>query len=280
MQDARWTIQVELRSLNSRHFKLSARISEPYNGLESELEHLIRGRVRRGVVQASLRIERPRRPDDYRLNLVALASYRDQLARFQGREAAALEVTSLLGLPGVVEELRTDAVSPAQDWPQIAAVVAEALDRLDAARSQEGSVMAEELMVMLGEVENRLSRVDQRRPLVVQAHHQRMLERIRATVQEQGITLEDRDLIREVAILADRLDVSEELLRLKAHLEQFREILREEVSAGRKLEFIVQEIGREVNTIGSKANDVEISREIVEIKATLEKIRELVQNVE
>jgi uncharacterized protein (TIGR00255 family) len=99
-------------------------------------------------------------------------------------------------------------------------------------------------------------------------------------VQDQGVTVEPKDLIREVAILADRSDISEEIVRLRAHLLQYHEVLREPESAGRKLEFVVQEIGREVNTVGSKANDVEISRNVVEIKGVLERIRELVQNVE
>ena len=94
------------------------------------------------------------------------------------------------------------------------------------------------------------------------------------------MTIEPKDLIREVAILADRSDISEEIVRLRAHLAQYQEILDDSESGGRKLEFVVQEMGREVNTIGSKANDVEISRNVVEIKGLLEKIRELIQNVE
>ena len=116
--------------------------------------------------------------------------------------------------------------------------------------------------------------------MVVQAYHRRLTERVQALVQDQGVTVEPEDLIREVAILADRCDISEEIVRLRAHLAQYAEIIDEPESAGRKLEFVVQEMGREINTIGSKANDVEISRAVVEVKALLEKIRELVQNVE
>ena len=99
-------------------------------------------------------------------------------------------------------------------------------------------------------------------------------------MQEQGVTVEPKDLVREVAILADRCDISEEIVRLRAHLAQFVATIDEPESSGRKLEFVSQEMGREINTIGSKASDVEISRAVVEVKALLEKIRELVQNVE
>ena len=116
--------------------------------------------------------------------------------------------------------------------------------------------------------------------MVVQVYHKRLTDRIQALVLEQGVTIEPGDLIREVAILADRCDISEEIVRLRAHLTQYVAIIEEPESSGRKLEFLLQEIGREINTIGSKANDIEISRAVVDVKALLEKIREMVQNVE
>ena len=125
-----------------------------------------------------------------------------------------------------------------------------------------------------------LPRIADRGPTVVQSYQKRLTERVQSLVRDQGVTIDAKDLIREVAILADRSDISEEIVRLRAHLAQYQEIIDESESAGRKLEFVVQEMGREVNTIGSKASDVEISRNVVEIKGLLEKIRELVQNVE
>ena len=122
--------------------------------------------------------------------------------------------------------------------------------------------------------------IAERGPLVVQNLQKRLSDRVQALVKDKGVTVEPKDLVREVAILADRCDISEEIVRLRAHLTQYRAIIDEPESSGRKLEFVVQEMGREINTIGSKASDVEISRSVVEVKALLEKIRELVQNVE
>jgi len=279
-QDQRWTILVEMRTVNNRHFKLSAKISETHAMMEPALEQLVREKVRRGTVQLSLRIDRPRRPEDYRVNVVALTSYRDQLQGLRGSDLGPVDVAQLLVLPGVVEESRSADQSPDQDWPEIATVVSEALSRLDAARAQEGRAMAAELTALVRGIHAQLSLIAERGPQVVQNIQKRMSERVQALLHDNGVMIEPNDLAREIAILADRGDISEEIVRLRAHLAQFDEIIAERESSGRKLEFVAQEMGREINTIGSKASDVQISRAVVEVKALLEKIRELVQNVE
>jgi uncharacterized protein (TIGR00255 family) len=280
LQNPRWTIVVELRSVNNRHFKLSAKISDSHAMVEPALEQLVREKVRRGTVQVNLRIERPRRPEDYRLNLTALASYRDQLKSLRGFDERTLDISGLLALPGVVEDDMPKAAIPLDDWPEIARVVTEALAKLESSRAQEGQAMADELRASGRTILDHLNVIAERAPLVVQNLQARLCERIQSLVKDAGVTLEPGDVARETAILADRCDISEEIVRLRAHLSQYQEIIDEPQSAGRKLEFVAQEIGREINTIGSKANDVRISRLVVEVKAFLEKIRELVQNVE
>jgi uncharacterized protein (TIGR00255 family) len=278
VQDERWTVVVEVRAVNNRHFKLNARISEPFNTFENELERLVRESVRRGTVNLQVRVVRPKRAEDYRINIVALESYRDQLERLQpGRP---IDLGSLLGLPGVVEDRVQLAEVPDQEWPALAGVVANALEKFQASRAEEGRAMAEELLALSRSASMHLSRIADRGPEVVASYQKRLAERVGSLLQEQGVTVEPRDLIREVAIFAERADVAEEVVRLRAHLSQFAEVIDEPESAGRKLEFVVQEMGRETNTIGSKANDIEISRAVVEIKGLLEKIRELIQNVE
>jgi uncharacterized protein (TIGR00255 family) len=280
LQDERLAVTVEVRSVNNRHLKLMARIGEPYGALEPELERMVREVVRRGTVQLTLRVERPRRPEDYRLNLVALASYRDQLRAAQGDPSRPVELAALLALPGVVEGRNASAEDPHEDWPTLQPVVAEALARFQASRAEEGRAMAAELLALGEAMAGHLERVAARGPEVVAGYRDRLIERVQALVQDRGVAIEPKDLIREVAILAERADVAEEITRLRAHLAQYAATIRSPESAGRKLEFVVQEMGRETNTIGSKANDVEISREVVEIKGLLEKVRELIQNVE
>lgn len=279
LQEERWSVAVEVRTVNNRHLKLAAKISDPYGALEPELERLIRETIRRGTVQLVLRVERPRRAEDYRLNTVALASYREQLSALQGG-SSPVDPAALLVLPGVVEERKPATDDPHEDWPALSAVVSEALGKLQAARAEEGRAMADELLVLGKGVATQLSKIADRGPEVVASYQKRLTERVQTLVAGQGVTIEPKDLIREVAILAERADISEEIVRLRAHLSQYIDVIHEPESAGRKLEFVVQEMGRETNTIGSKANDVEISRGVVEIKGLLEKIRELIQNVE
>lgn len=140
--------------------------------------------------------------------------------------------------------------------------------------------MAEELLSLARSIRESLAQVESRGPEVVSSYQSRLIDRIQGLIQDRGVTLEPKDVIREVAIFAERSDIAEEVVRLKAHLTQFVALLEEPESPGRKLEFVVQEMGREVNTTGSKANDVVISRGVIEMKGQLEKIRELIQNVE
>ncbi|SIO64961.1 TIGR00255 family protein [Singulisphaera sp. GP187] len=280
LQEERWTVSVEIRTVNNRHLKLSAKISDPYGALEPDLERLVRETIRRGTVQVVLRIDRPRRVEDYRLNVVALTSYRDQLDALQGNSSVSTPLSALLVLPGVVEERKPSTDDPHQDWPALSGVISQALVKLQLARAEEGKAMANELLVLGKAVATHLDQIVTRGPEVVAAYQKRLIERVQSLVEGQGVTIEPKDLIREVAILSERADIAEEIVRLRAHLAQYIDVIHEPESAGRKLEFVVQEMGRETNTIGSKANDVEISRCVVEIKGLLEKIRELIQNVE
>jgi uncharacterized protein (TIGR00255 family) len=279
-QDPRWTILVEVRTVNNRHFKVTSRISETHAMMEPALEQLIREKVRRGTVQVNLRIDRPRRSDDYRVNVVTLVSYRDQIQSLRGFDHGSIDLAQLLALPGVVEESRAEDQVPDPDWPEVATVVSAALARLDDVRAQEGRAMAAELISLCRAIDLQLSSIARRGPQIVESIQKRISERIQALLHDAGLTVSPNDLAREIAILADRSDISEEIVRLRAHLAQFEAVICGAESSGRKLEFVAQEMGREINTIGSKANDVEISRSVVEVKALLEKIRELVQNVE
>jgi uncharacterized protein (TIGR00255 family) len=277
-------VSVELRSVNNRYLKVSLRAFEPYNLLEPEVEKVVRRHVRRGTIQVHLRCQRRASAQDFQVNEVALRSYlaqlRPLLAEAGHPEAGPAVFAALLALPGVVPEPAVTSFSLEDDWPVVERVLEQALGRLQAMRQEEGRAMAAELLQMRDHIRHELNFIRLRVPAVTEAYRDRLLERVKALLAATGVELGANDLIREVAIFAERSDVAEEVVRLDSHLDQFQEVLEEPESAGRKLEFLTQEMGRETNTIGSKASDVEISRRVVEIKGTLEKVRELVQNVE
>jgi uncharacterized protein (TIGR00255 family) len=278
-------VAVEIRSVNNRYLKLTLRAPEPYNLLEAEFERVIRRFIRRGTILVQLRVDRPVAAQDFRINSTALQSYLDQVRAACATMKPPFDAERLLGqvlaLPGVAPEAGASSAPVEDEWPAIERVVVEALERLQAFRQGEGERMARELLTYRDEIAGRLDSIRQQTPRTVAALRDRLLERVRSLLTDAGVNVTPADLIREVAIGAERSDVAEEVVRLGSHLEQFEQIVRTESEApGRKLEFVVQEMGRETNTIGSKANDVEVSKHVVEIKATLEKVRELIQNVE
>src|SRR5579871_1826856 len=277
-------LSIELRSVNNRYLKVSLRAGEPYNLLEAEFEKVIRRLVRRGTIQVHFRCQRQTSAQDFQINAVALQSYVRQIRELAGTLGLADQGQSLLAqalsLPGVVPEPAAGFLNVEEDWPTIERVLEQALERLQAMRREEGRAMAQELLQMRDHISVQLEQIRAHIPRVAVLYRDRLHERVRGLLNELDVQIDRSDLIKEVAIFAERSDIAEEVVRLASHLDQFQEIVNEPESAGRKLEFLTQEMFREANTIGSKASDVEISRRVVEIKGTLEKVRELIQNVE
>jgi uncharacterized protein (TIGR00255 family) len=280
-------LAIEVRSVNNRYLKLALRAPEPYNLLEAEFDKVVRRFVRRGTLQIHVHVDRPQEAQQFRLNTVALRGYVEQVTAAWGALDAAKRpsldslLSGVLTLPGVAPESGADASHLDDDWAVIERVLADSLERLQAMRREEGARMAQELLLYHGQVAHQLELIRGRMAEVVGGFRDRLLERVRSLLSETGVAVDPNDLIREVSIYAERSDIAEEVVRLASHLQQFEQTVRTESDGpGRKLEFLVQEMGRETNTIGSKASDVAISRHVVEIKATLEKVRELIQNVE
>jgi uncharacterized protein (TIGR00255 family) len=278
------SLSVELRALNNRYLKVSLRAPDPYHLLEAECEKLIRRNVKRGTIQVHLRCDRQSAAEDFRINTVALASYVRQVqevGKLLGLpEIGAALLPQVVMLPGVVPEAAGRTHQLRDDWPIIEKVLQQAIDQLQTMRKDEGNSMAKELLLLRDHIGKHLDVIRTLIPQVVTSFRDRLHERVKTLLSEHDVQIDRNDLIREVSIFAERSDIAEEVTRLATHLNHFQEIMNEDESPGRKLEFLTQEMGRETNTIGSKASDVGISKQVVEIKGTLEKIRELVQNVE
>lgn len=276
---------VEVRAVNNRYLKVTVRGTDPYPMLESELEKVVRRHVRRGTLLVHVRVERQAQATDLTLNTTALKAYLAQIQKACDEAGTPHLAVSLLAgvlaLPGVAPEGVHYGSPPDEEWPVVEQTLEAALKKLDVMRRDEGQAMANELLQQHRQIATDLDSIRQLLPGVMGDYRQRLLERVRQAVGDAGVGVQPDHLIREVALYADRTDVAEEVTRLASHLEQFAEVVRKGgEGAGRRLEFVIQEMGRETNTLGSKAGDVSISRHVVEMKATLEKIRELVQNVE
>lgn len=276
------TATVEVRSINSRYYKLNLRGGDAVMSLESRIDAVVRKQVRRGGVTVQLKIDREASVDDYRFNAAVLLHFRREVDRLSAEQGWAERATlsDLLRLPGVVSETSTHAGFDDEQWAVIQEALEEALEKLTEMRRKEGAAMARDLAENCRIIATELAAVEQRAPVVVEAYRQRITERIGKLMNDHGVSLQPGDLVREGAIFAEKTDISEEIVRLKSHLAQFDAFLNEEESSGRKLDFLTQEIFREANTIGSKANDLEIGRRVIEMKAAIERIREMVQNVE
>jgi uncharacterized protein (TIGR00255 family) len=280
-QSAGISVYVEVRTINNRHFKLGYRSSEGYASLEPDVENVVRQAMRRGTVQVNLRVDRQVAAENFRINAAVLENYRAQLIEIVGMtEGDRVGLDTLLTLPGVVDEQGRAVIEPREDWPVIEPVLQEALAAVNKMRLDEGKALLADLTSNAQLIEQQLAKVSERAPAVVESYQARLLQRVNKSLEELKVSLNGTDVAREVSLFVDRSDISEEIVRLRSHMQQFAEALTLEEGSGRKLEFIVQEMGREVNTIGSKANDAEISKHVIEIKSALERIREQIQNVE
>ncbi len=277
-----YAIGIEIRTVNSRYFKSNIRTTEGYGVLESLIDSVLRETVKRGTVNCNVRIRHLASAEDYRLNTRILNQYIDQLQSVAAKRNMdeIIRLESLAALPGVVEELSADALDAASLWPIVEPTLVAAIAQLTAMRTVEGEALAADLRDQCATVALCLDIIEKQAPAVGENYRKRIQDRVNEALASLNVSLEPGDLVREVALYTDRADISEEIVRLRSHLQQFAASLDLEESAGRKMEFICQEMGRETNTIGSKANDALISQQIVEIKTALERIREQIQNVQ
>ncbi|VTT98423.1 Uncharacterized protein OS=Blastopirellula marina DSM 3645 GN=DSM3645_04595 PE=4 SV=1: YicC_N: DUF1732 [Gemmataceae bacterium] len=283
-QTDRLAAEVEVRAVNNRHLKVTVRGTDPYPMFEAEVEKVVRKHVHRGTITIHVRVARQAGGVDLALNTAALAAYLRQV-RLACEEAGTPEyvgplLSGVLALPGVAPEGRSPGSPPPDEWPVVEQTLTAAFTNLNEMRREEGKAMAAELLALHGTITGELAAIRTLLPTVTSDYRTRLLERVRQAVGDSGVAIHPEHIVREVALFSDRTDVAEEVTRLSAHLDQFAELVRKGDEAGRKLEFLIQEIGRETNTLGSKAGDVAISRHVFEIKSALEKVRELALNVE
>ncbi len=275
---------LELRALNSKFFKVGMRLPEDLQGLEAELEAELRRRIHRGGVTLTVRCSDSSTAAAYSINQDALARYLKQIEsapRPKGVELV-IDAGALLSLPGVLQSPVDEEERLHKAREVLLDLMRKACDQLTAMRAREGEALLADLREHAALISEKLARIAARAPRVVEDYEKRLRARIDSMLQEINLKVEPADLIREIAVYADKTDIAEEVARLRGHLEQFGELIsdKEGRPIGRTLDFLAQEMLREANTIASKSSDAEISRDIVEVKGAIDRIKEQVQNAE
>lgn len=279
-----FVLTVEVKSVNNRFLKITGRVPEELSYLQTKIEDLIRMRLIRGSVYFSVVVEPCCRADLYEIDNGVLQKYlttlRESHEILDINDKQQPSLTDLLLLPGVVRA--EDKLKLGADELLDAACTAmdKALTQLVEMRRQEGAFLETEFRDRNETLRGLIQRVNSETPAVLHEYNEKLKERVNQLLANADVNVSSSDLIREVAVVAERSDITEELSRMESHLQQFVESLDSDQPVGRKLEFIVQELFRESNTIGAKALSAKLSRSVVEIKAEVDRFKEQVLNIE
>ncbi len=280
IEGRKWIIEV--KSLNHRYIEIITRLPNVLSSLEVDIKKRVGERIFRGRIELSIQADAESGSDNgvqYSLNLPLLKNYHSLLLKIREelglKDEVTLRTLSRFKEIFVPSETRFD---PAAVWGGLQKTIDEALDALIRMRQVEGEVLKKDFLARLETLKRYLDSAKLRTPRTVLEYKQRLQERIRELTE--GLEMDPVRLSQEVALLAEKSDITEEIVRFESHIGQMEKLLQSSEAVGRKLDFLLQEMGREVNTIGSKSNDVAIAREVIELKSELAKLREQAQNVE
>ncbi len=277
-----YEVSVEVKAVNNRFLRISTRIPDCASSLEADVERIVRESVARGSVNVNVRISPVGQGVRYRLEASVVNSYWQSI----NSVASSLKISpdslasTLLSLPGVVSDRLSDQFDPREQWPVVNEVLKAALVAMTEFRKAEGQVMSEGLAGLCSEMRRQLEIVKTRTKAIVSEYRDKLLQRVTDLLAATNSTVSSTDIVRDVAIYADRSDINEEITRLGCHIDQFERLLADRESQGRRLDFLSQEMVREINTIGSKTADVQAAHCVVEMKLAAERIKEILQNVE
>jgi uncharacterized protein (TIGR00255 family) len=273
---------IEMKSVNHRFLEIAVRLPGMFLPLEGEIKKRIGEQFSRGRIEVNLRVEGDGSAEAagrLTLNLPLVRNYHALLTQL--KEELHLDDEITLALMAGFRDVFVPAESvqdPAILWEGISRILAEAIRTLTEMREKEGESLKRDLVARLDLIAGFLEGIGCRAPQVVLDYQRRLTDRVRELTG--SLTIDEARLLQEVAIMADRSDITEEIVRFRCHIDQFTDLLAAGDAAGRKIDFLIQEMGREINTIGSKSGDAEISRSVIEIKSELGKLREQVQNIE
>lgn len=273
-------ITVEIKSVNHRYYEYSSRLPRTYGFLDDKLKSYLQGRIARGKVEVYVSIDTVEAPgSDVVVNYSLADSYVKALKDLSARYGLKDDVSamSLTRFPDILTVRKAPEDEDAV-WDAVRSVAEKALDAFVTMREREGARLKEDVLSRAATILQLVGQVEERSPQTVQAHMEKVQARMRELLD--GAAVDEQRLLTEAALYADKIAVAEETVRLRSHIAQLEQMMESSEAIGRKLDFLVQEINREANTTGSKCQDVELARIVVEIKAEVEKIREQIQNIE
>jgi len=276
------TYTVEIKTVNNRYFKSKIKLPEPLAFLEGDVEKLLQKGLSRGMVNYTLLLKNAPANMFFNLDEQAIGSYLSRLSRIASSAdvRCQIDISGLLTIPGVLSPVPPDEKKAGQIREVVLSITLEAIQRVRQMRVAEGTVLAADLEKNCRVMKEDLEQIRARGAATLKEYQEKLRKRVDELLADAKLRMDETTLAREVAIYADRSDISEEIARLDSHLQQFAESCRTEGQAGRRLDFISQEMLREANTIGSKAADMEIIHWVVDIKCCIERIKEQVQNIE
>src|ERR1043166_4037879 len=277
-----FNVGVEIKTVNNRFLDIHLRMSQELAPLEMNIRKLISSRLSRGRVDISVNLERSGAAN-YEINRNLIAGYIKALREIQSEFnlSGDVDINILTRLPGAMGQARSGIDEPILDG--VFKAIGEAIDELEKMRAIEGATLTEEMRVRLAKIEAEVPVIEDAAAGIIDAYRQRVQKRVNellARGDNQLIELDGGRLAQEVAYLADRSDITEELARLRSHIEQFRVTIGSPGEVGKRLDFLLQELNREANTVLSKSTEIVIKDAGLAIKAEIEKLREQVQNVE
>lgn len=280
-QDGDYSYKAEIRSVNNRFIEITTRLPKAFLDIELPLKKLIKSHCARGSINVTITLANSNGNSgewEVKPNLPLAIQYVEALREIQtslGLEGQ-VHIDSLVGLRDIFK-IEPVAIDPAKE-SLLLNMAESALASLQKMREEEGQHLQNDLSERIDSIEKHAGQIAKRQPIVIQEYKARLKEKIK--LLNDGFEIDEARLAQEAAILADRCDITEEITRFSSHLNQFRKLFESKEPIGRKLEFITQEINREVNTMGSKSSDTQVANLVIEIKSTLEKIREQLANIE
>ncbi len=273
-------ITVEIRAVNHRYYEFSARIPRSLGFIEEKLKSMLQGSISRGKVEVSVLVCNTEAADEkITINREIVREYVDALRSVREEFGLNddLSLSNILRIPDAFTVVKTET-DEEQMWQDIRSAAEEALERFISMRGAEGARMKQDIAARLDRIEQWVGIVEQRSPVIVEEYRKRLYDKLCEVLNSTNI--DESRILTEAGIFSEKTAVDEETVRLRSHIAQFRSMLELSEPVGRKLDFLVQEMNRETNTIGSKVQDIEVTRIVVDQKSEIEKIREQIQNIE